>query len=89
MTATKEQLPERAAMNQSRFREYNERIEPHNAVHHWVDPPYADGICECAFEECTLPMRLTVAEHEAVREHPALALGSRAMPFDFDTCCLE
>jgi hypothetical protein len=71
MTATKEQLPERAAMNQSRFREYNERIEPHNAVHHWVDPPYADWICECAFEECTLPTRLTVAEYEAVREHPA------------------
>jgi hypothetical protein len=71
MTATEEQLPERAAMNQSRFREYNERIEPHNAVHHWVDPPYADWICECAVEDCTLPVRLTVAEYEAVREQPA------------------
>lgn len=71
MTATEEQLPERAATNQSRFREYNERIEPHNAVHHWVDPPYADWICECASEECTMPARLTVAEYEAVREHPA------------------
>ena len=70
MTTTSEpQLPERAAMNQSRFREYNERIEPHNAVHH--DPPYADWVCECATETCTAPARLTVAEYQAIRAHPA------------------
>ena len=69
MTTTSEpQLPERAARNQSRFREYNERIEPHNAVHHWVDPPYAEWICECAFESCTVPVLLTTAEYEAIRE---------------------
>jgi hypothetical protein len=63
-------LPERAAANQNRFREYNERIEPHNAVHHWVDPPYADWICECADVTCVEPVRLTVAEYETVRADP-------------------
>jgi hypothetical protein len=71
MTATEEQLPERAAINQNRFREYNERIEPHHAVHHWVDPPYADWVCECADQSCTAPAQLTVAEYEEIRAHPA------------------
>jgi hypothetical protein len=70
MTATEEQLPERAARNQSRFREYNERIEPHNRAHHWVDPPMPDWICECAFEECLAPVQLTFDEYEAVRADP-------------------
>lgn len=70
MTTTGKPLPERAARNQSRFRAYNERIQPHNAVHHWVDPPYADWVCECALENCTMPAQLTVAEYRAIREHP-------------------
>jgi hypothetical protein len=65
------QLPERAARNQARFRDYNEHIEPHNAAHHWVDPPYADWVCECANEECLEPVRLTVSEYETVRTDPA------------------
>jgi hypothetical protein len=63
--------PERAARNQARFREYNERIEPHNAVHHWVDPPYADWVCECARDECLERVYLTTEEYEAVRANPA------------------
>jgi hypothetical protein len=70
MTATEEQLPERAARNQNRFREYNERIESHNAVHHWVDPPYADWVCECAREECLAPVQMTLAEYGSVRADP-------------------
>jgi hypothetical protein len=65
------QLPERAAINQDRFRTYNERIEPHNAAHHWVNPPFADWVCECANLECLIPVHLTVAEYEAVRADPA------------------
>jgi hypothetical protein len=55
------QLPERAALNQSRFREYNERIAPHNAAHHWVDPPMPDWVCECASQACTAPVRVTLS----------------------------
>jgi hypothetical protein len=72
MTTTSEpQLPERAARNQDRFRKLNERIEPHNRMHHWVEPPMPDWVCECAFEECMAPVPLTVAEYESVRTNPA------------------
>lgn len=59
-----------AARNQSLFREYNERLEPINAAHYWVDPPSADWVCECAAEACDVPVQLTVAEYEAVRADP-------------------
>jgi hypothetical protein len=61
------QLPEPAAENQSRFRALNERIQAHNQVHHWVDPPMPDWVCECAYETCSAPVQLTVAEYESVR----------------------
>jgi hypothetical protein len=61
----------RAARNESLFREINERIEASNAAHHWVDPPYADWVCECADEGCSAPVQLTVEEYEAVRANPA------------------
>jgi hypothetical protein len=64
-------LDARAARNESLFREINERIEPSNAAHLWVDPPYADWVCECAREECAVPVQLTVQEYEAVRAEPA------------------
>jgi hypothetical protein len=71
MTTTREpQLPEGAAQNQSRFRDYNERIEPHNRVHTWIEPPMPDWVCECAFVECVLPVRVTIAEYEAIRADP-------------------
>ena len=63
-------LEARAARNESRFREINERIEPSNAAHNWVDPPYADWVCECAQEACSAPVRLTVQEYETVRADP-------------------
>ena len=36
-------------------------------MHVWVDPPMPDWICECASTECMKPIRLTIAEYEAVR----------------------
>ncbi len=60
----------RAARNESLFREINERIEASNAAHLWVDPPYADWVCECAREECAVPVQLTVREYETVRANP-------------------
>jgi hypothetical protein len=64
-------LQDRVARNQSRFREINERIEPSNAAHTWVDPPFADWVCECARTDCSIAVRLTVAEYESVRSDPA------------------
>ncbi len=61
---------DRLAKNESLFREQNERIAPHNAVYVWVNPAFADWICECADEGCSVPVRLTVAEYEAVRAKP-------------------
>jgi len=63
-------LQERAGQNESRYRNLNERMEPHNAVHVWVDPPMPDWICECASRECMTPVRLTLPEYEAVRAEP-------------------
>jgi hypothetical protein len=64
-------VQERAAKNQSRFREVNERMEASNAAHRWFDPPFPDWVCECAQMECAVPVRLTVAEYEKVRSDPA------------------
>lgn len=64
-------LETRAATNESLFREINERIQASNAAHTWVDPPYPDWVCECAREGCSVPVRLTVQEYEAVRADPA------------------
>jgi hypothetical protein len=69
-TRGESKLSERAAMNESRFREYNEHIEAHNAAHHWVDPPFADWVCECARGDCATPVQLTIAEYESVRSEP-------------------
>ncbi len=64
------ELQERAGENESRYRNLNERMEPHNAAHVWVDPPMPDWVCECASTECMKPVRLTFAEYEAVRAEP-------------------
>ena len=61
---------ERLARNESHFREINERIESSNAAHQWVDPPFADWICECALVDCSVPVQLTVAKYETVRSDP-------------------
>lgn len=64
------QVAERAALNQSRFRAHNERMEATNATRAWVDPPMPDWACECASENCMVAVPLTIAQYEAVRESP-------------------
>ncbi len=84
MATAEHQLPERAATNQSRFRAYNNRIEPHKRVHTWTEPPLPGWVCECAFVECLLPVRLTIAEYESIRSDPTRFLvapgGDHVMP---------
>jgi hypothetical protein len=70
MSTELSELGESAARNQARYREYNERIEPHNRVHNWIDPPMPDWICECGLDDCSEPVQLTVGEYEAVRGEP-------------------
>jgi hypothetical protein len=53
---------ERAAMNQSLFREVNERIE--DLSRSAASPSF---ICECADESCDASMALTLEEYERVR----------------------
>jgi hypothetical protein len=60
-------LRARAASNQDRFREYNEGLKPVNAAHSWSDPAMPDWSCECADEDCSEAVQLTLAEYEAVR----------------------
>jgi hypothetical protein len=58
---------ERAARNQSLFREVNERIEEvigKLSMFH-------DFVCECATAECSETISLTHDEYEAIRQHPA------------------
>jgi 5-bromo-4-chloroindolyl phosphate hydrolysis protein len=61
---------QRAAKNQSLFREVNERIEPLNMALTPINR-LNDFVCECAVEECTEAVRLSVDEYESVRQHPA------------------
>jgi hypothetical protein len=56
---------ERAAKNQSLFREVNERIEDlaRGAV-------LTEFVCECAFPECAGTIRIDVDEYEELRGYP-------------------
>ncbi len=65
---------ERAARNEDRFRQLNEQIEPINAAHAWFDPSTPDWVCECADENCTQAVTMTVADYEAVRAEPTYFL---------------
>ena len=60
----------RQARNESVLRERNEQAEAYNAVVKWVNPPFADWTCECAYENCEDPVRLTISEYEQVRAEP-------------------
>jgi hypothetical protein len=56
---------ERAAENQSLFREINERIEDLAA-----DAAFQTFVCECADTECAEGISATLEEYEAVRRDP-------------------
>src|SRR5687767_4694006 len=56
---------ERAAQNQSLFREVNERIE---SVSTQLSPMFTEFLCECADEACFEHISLTHEEYKAVRD---------------------
>jgi len=55
-------------MNESLFRELNERLEQ-RAVDRGPGATF-EMVCECAREECTLRISILVAEYEEVRSEP-------------------
>jgi hypothetical protein len=57
----------RKARNEIQLRKLNERIEEDRLR---VGPTLAEWICECWDETCGLPVKLTIAEYEAVRAEP-------------------
>ena len=57
----------RKARNEILLRKLNERIEAH---HLRVQPTVAEWVCECADENCAQPIRMSIAEYEAVRVEP-------------------
>ena len=57
----------RRARNEILLRKLNERIEDH---HLRVRPKVATWVCECADENCAQPIRMSIAEYEAVRVEP-------------------
>jgi hypothetical protein len=66
-----EQQRERAARNQSLFREVNEQIE---VLSRTPGPrstsSFIDFVCECTIDGCTERVPLTIEEYEAVRGGP-------------------
>jgi hypothetical protein len=56
----------RAAKNQALFREVNERVKDINDHFH-VLTALSDWVCECANDDCTERVELTVSEYEHVR----------------------
>lgn len=66
---TGEDRTERAARNQSMFREVNERLEGlAEAFQHLTET--SSFACECADLGCMAMMDLRLSEYEAVRAHP-------------------
>jgi hypothetical protein len=58
----------RIGVNESLFREVNERME--DLARTFGEGSLADFICECGNSECTERLRLPLAEYEAVRAEP-------------------
>ena len=57
----------RKAKNEIVLRKLNERIEED---HLRVQPDIAAWVCECADENCALPVKMSIAEYEAIRIEP-------------------
>ena len=64
-----ERHEERAARNQSLFREINEQVEKLNGMLERLSPNGA-WVCECADTGCVEPIEMTLGEYEAVRDNP-------------------
>jgi hypothetical protein len=63
----REERTERAARNQTLFREVNERLKGLSEAFQHDTSSFA---CECADLGCTAMMDLRLSEYEAVRSHP-------------------
>ena len=57
------------ALNQSTFRDANERIERAAQSHHFETSQRVPFICECADPGCRETVMLRLADYEAVRAH--------------------
>jgi hypothetical protein len=66
---TKEVSLARAAENEALLRSVNERVEALNRMFDLVTP-YGSWICECARLDCVQRVDMTLAEYEALRQHP-------------------
>ena len=66
---------ERAAQNQSLFREVNERVKDMNDSFH-VFTSISEWVCECANDDCFERIEMSAREYEHVRRH-----GSRFVVF--------
>jgi hypothetical protein len=74
---------ERIALNQSTFREANERIEA--AADEMALVGLVPFICECPERSCVEIVRLALDSYEAVRQHPRRffsALGHQQLAVD-------
>jgi hypothetical protein len=79
---------QRVAKNEALFRQVNERIEEINEE--LAGGSESDFLCECGDDNCTEPVRLTLAEYEEVRSHPthfAIAVGHEVV--DVERVLLE
>jgi hypothetical protein len=54
-------------MNEVLLRRYNEHVEAERML---IQPTLSEWVCECADENCAQPVRLSIAEYEAVRAEP-------------------
>ena len=61
---------QRAAQNQSLFREVNERVKDVNDSFH-VFTTLSEWVCECANKECVERIEMSPRDYERVRQHGA------------------
>jgi hypothetical protein len=61
---------QRAARNQSLYREINETVSELNRTFVEAGFETSEWICECADTECTVRLQATLEEYEAVRSNP-------------------
>ena len=59
---------ERAAQNQSLFRDVNERVKELNESYHITDP-ITEWVCECASDDCFDRIEMSAREYENLRRH--------------------
>jgi len=57
----------RRAQNEVLLRRYNEHVEAERLL---TQPTLSEWVCECADEKCAQPVKLSIAEYEAVRAEP-------------------